>query len=166
LRLARSGCYLLAVKVFNVYGDEWDGGEDREGWRMKEASARERIGAELIGGSLYELEPGDRLWPYHAHHSNEEWLLVVRGTPTLRTPEGEHDLSEGDVVAFLRGKDGAHQVSNRTDAPIRVLMLSTLVMPDIVEYPDSGKVDARGVGGARIFLSRPGPTVGYWDGED
>lgn len=70
---------------------------------MKEASVRERIGAELIGGSSYELEPGDRLWPYHTHHANEEWLLVVRGTPTLRTPEGEQDLSEGDVVCFLRG---------------------------------------------------------------
>ena len=31
-----------------------------------------------------------------------------------------------------------HQVSNRTDTPIRVLMLSTLIMPEIVEYLDTG----------------------------
>ena len=103
-----------------------------------------RIGAELIGGSMYELEAGDRLWPYHTHHANEEWLLVVRGQPTLRTPEGEQELEEGDVVAFPRGDEGAHQVSNWTDAPIRVLMLSTLVEPDLVHYPDSGKFGARG----------------------
>ncbi len=154
------------MRIFNLNGDEWDGGGERKGWRMKEASVRKRIGAELIGGSLYELEPGDRLWPYHAHHANEEWLLVVRGTPTLRSPEGERDLQEGDVVCFPRGKDGAHQVGNRTDSPIRVLMLSTLITPDIVEYLDSGKIGARSVAGERILLSRPGPTLDYWDGED
>jgi uncharacterized cupin superfamily protein len=52
------------------------------------------IGAELIGGSMYELEPGDRLWPYHTHHANEEWVIVVRGEPTLRTPDGEQALKE------------------------------------------------------------------------
>jgi len=101
---------------------------------------RRHIGAELIGGSLYELEPGDRLWPYHVHHANEEWLLVVRGRLALRTPEGEHDLQEGDVVAFPGGDEGAHQVSNKTDAPIRVLMLSTLIAPDLVHYPDQREV--------------------------
>ena len=84
----------------------------------------------------------------------------------MGTPEGEHDLQEGDVVAFPRGKEGAHQVSNRTDAPIRVLMLSTLIAPDLVEYLDSGKVGARNVKGERILLSRPGPLLDYWDGED
>ncbi len=53
----------------------------------------------------------------------------MRGQPTLRTPEGKQALEEGDVVAFPRGEEGAHQVSNRTDAPIRVLMLSTLIAP-------------------------------------
>ena len=127
---------------------------------------RAHIGAELIGGSMYELEPGDGLWPYHVHHANEEWLLVVRGQPTLRTPEGEQELEEGDVVAFPRWDEGAHQVSNWTDAPIRVLMLSTLVAPDLVHYSDSGKFGARGAKGERVLLSRPGPILDYWDGED
>jgi len=114
---------------------------------------------------MYELEPGDRLWPYHTHHANEEWLIVLRGIPTLRTPGGEQELQEGDVVCFPRGKDGLHQVRNATDAPIRVLMLSSRIMPDIVEYPDSGKVGARSVAGERLLLSRPGPILDYWDGE-
>ena len=154
------------MQIFNLHDDDWDSVSDREGWCSKEAWVGARIGAELMGGSMSELEPGDRLWPYHTHHANEEWLLVVRGTPTLRTPEGERDLKEGDVVCFPRGKAGAHQVSNRTEAPVRVLMLSTLVAPDIVEYPDSGKVGARSATGERILLSRPGPMLDYWDGED
>ena len=153
-------------KVFNLHGDEWDRTEDRPGWRSKDAWVGARIGAELIGGSLYELEPGDRLYPYHTHHANEEWLLVVRGEPTLRTPDGEQALREGDVVAFPRGDEGRHQVLNRTDTPIRVLMLSTMIAPDVVDYPDSGKLGARDAKGKRIMLGRPGPMLDYWDGED
>jgi len=115
---------------------------------------------------MYELEPGDRLWPYHTHHANEEWLVVLRGEPTLRTPEGTQALREGDVVCFRRGEEGAHQVSNRTGSPIRVLMLSTLIKPDVVEYLDSGKVGARDAKGERVLLSRPGPMLDYWDGEE
>jgi uncharacterized cupin superfamily protein len=153
-------------KVFNLHGDDWDRSEDRPGWRSKDAWVGERIGAELIGGSLYELEPGDRLFPYHTHHANEEWLLVVRGRPTLRTPEGEHDLSEGDVVAFPRGEAGLHQVRNRTAQPVRVLMLSTLLMPEVVEYADSTKLGLRNAKGERITITRPGERLDYWDGED
>lgn len=154
------------MKVFNLNGDEWDRTEDRAGWRSKDAWVGHHIGAELLGGSMYELEPGDRLWPYHTHHANEEWVIVLHGRPTLRTPEGEHELREGDVVAFPRGKDGAHQIKNGTDAPIRVLMLSTLIAPDLVEYLDSGKIGARSVKGERIVLARPGPELDYWEGED
>jgi uncharacterized cupin superfamily protein len=106
------------------------------------------------------------VWPYNTRGANEEWMIVLRGTPTLRTPEGEQELAEGDVVCFRRGKDGLHQVRNATDEPIRVLMLSTLIAPDLVEYPDSGKVGARSVAGERVLLSRPGPMLDYWDGED
>ncbi|MBA2742469.1 MAG: hypothetical protein H0U46_10710 [Actinobacteria bacterium] len=90
----------------------------------------------------------------------------MRGRPTLRSADSEQDLEEGDVVCFRRGKDGFHQILNRTDSPIRVFMISTLNKPDIVEYPDSGKIGARSVAGERILLSRPGPILEYWDGED
>jgi uncharacterized cupin superfamily protein len=153
------------VDVFNLHGDEWDGTEEREGWRSKGVSVGARVGGELIGGGLYELAPGGRLWPYHTHHANEEWLVVVSGTPTLRTPGGEQDLREGDVACFRRGPVGAHQVSNRTDSPVRVLMLSTKLAPEIVEYLDTGKVGARDAGGERLFLARPGPAADYWEGE-
>jgi uncharacterized cupin superfamily protein len=153
-------------KVYNLHGDEWDREEDRPGWRSKDCWVGARIGSELIGGSMYELEPGDRLWPYHTHHANEEWLIVVRGQPTLRTQDGEQELREGDVVAFPRGDEGLHQVKNRTDTPIRVLMLSTLISPDLIWYADSGKFGARSINGERVLMSRPGPMLDYWDGED
>jgi uncharacterized cupin superfamily protein len=105
------------------------------------------IGGGLIGASMSEVEPGNKLWPYHTHHANEEWAIVLRGEPTLRTPEGEQVLKEGDVVCFPRGKEGAHQIINGTDSPIRVLTLSSMIGPDIVEYLDTGKVYATSVEG-------------------
>jgi len=154
------------MKSFNLSSDEWDEKRDREGWRIKEAFVGRHIGGGLIGASMAEVEPGSRLWPYHAHHANEEWVLVLRGEPTLRTPEGEHVLTEGDVVAFPRGKDGAHQIINRTDAPVRVLMLSSMIGPEVIEYIDSGKVYAMDPAGEPIMFARPGPTLDYWEGED
>ena len=153
------------MKIFNLNGDEWDRVEDRAGWRSKDAWVGAHIDAELIGGSMYELEAGDRLWPYHTHHGNEEWMIVLRGRPTLRTRDGEEQLTEGDVVAFRRGKDGAHQVRNDTEAPIRVLMLSTLLAPDIVEYLDSGKVSVVDAKGERLFREFRGRDAEYWEGE-
>ena len=154
------------MKVFNLYDDKWDEPRDREGWRINEAFVGHHIGAELIGASMSEVEPGNKLWPYHTHHANEEWVIVLRGEPTLRTPEGEQVLKEGDVVAFRRGKDGAHQIVNSSESPIRVLMLSTKLAPDIIEYLDTGKVYAESVAEERIMMAKPGPDLPYWEGED
>ena len=154
------------MAVFNLHGDEWNEEVEHEGFQFKDAHVGARIGAELIGGSMYEVAPGKKLWPYHTHHGNEEWAIVVRGRPTLRTPEGEQELQEGDVACFPRGKAGAHQVINRTDEPVRVLMLSTLLKPEIIEYLDSGKVSATSPADGRLFRTRIGePMLDYWDGE-
>jgi uncharacterized cupin superfamily protein len=154
------------MKIFNLYGDEWDGTRDREGWRIKGVLVGQRIGGELIGGTMSEVEPGNKMWPYHTHHANEEWVIVLAGEPTLRTSEGEQVLKAGDVVCFPRGKDGAHQIINRTDSSIRVLMLSSRVDPDTIEYLDTGKVLAKDAAGEDIMFARPGPTAEYWEGEE
>ena len=60
------------MKIFNLNGNDWDRTEERAGWKSKDAWVGHHVGAELIGGSMYELEPGDRLWPFHTHHANEE----------------------------------------------------------------------------------------------
>ena len=143
------------MKIYNLYGDEWNETTEHEGFAFKDGWVGARIGAELIGGSLYEVAPGKKLWPYHVHHANEEWAIVVRGRPTLRTPEGEQELAEGDVVCFVRGPAGAHQVINRTDEPVRVLMLSSRLLPDVIEYLDSGKIAATGADGKRLFRALP-----------
>jgi uncharacterized cupin superfamily protein len=154
------------VAVFNLLGDDWDETHERDGYRWRSVAIGGRIGAERIGCSVYELEPGQRTFPYHFHHGNEEWLLALSGRPTLRTPEGDRELRAGDLVAFPAGPDGAHAVANRTDEPARVAIFSTLRLPSIVMYPDSDKIRARwsyDEDGALDF--RRADEVDYWEGE-
>jgi uncharacterized cupin superfamily protein len=153
------------MEITNVFTVACGEAMDRGGFRIRETQIGDRLGAELLGGSVYEVDPGKKLWPYHLHHANEEWLIVLRGRPTLRTPEGESELVEGDVACFPRGAAGAHQVRNDTGEPVRILMLSTLLGPDVLEYPDSGKVAAVDEKGEGIFQIRRGEHVPYWDGE-
>jgi uncharacterized cupin superfamily protein len=154
------------MESFNLNGDEWDGARDREGWRCRGVLVGQRIGGELIGATMSEVEPGSKLWPYHTHYLNEEWVIVHRGEPTLRTPEGERQLKEGDVVCFPRGARGAHQIINRTDSPIRVLMLSSMIRGEIIEYLDTGKILAKDIEDEDIVFARPGPPAEYWEGEE
>jgi uncharacterized cupin superfamily protein len=153
------------MEIANVFTADCRVEMEHGDFRIPEAQLGPGLGAELIGGSVYEIEPGKKLWPYHLHHANEEWLVVLRGRPTLRTPEGERELVEGDVACFSRGRAGAHQVRNATEEPARILMLSTLIAPEILEYPDSGKLDTLSAKGERILLTRDAEPAKYWDGE-
>ena len=97
-----------------------------------------QAGASELAANVYELDPGAVGSPLHAHHANEELLLVLTGTPSLRGPDGTQLLSAGAVVAFPRGQPGSHSLVNRSDAPVRYLVVSTTNRPDVVEYPDIG----------------------------
>ena len=55
---------------------------------------------------------------------------------------------------------------NRTDEAVRVLMLSSLLLPDVIEYLDSGKIAATGADGKRLFRAYRGEPAEYWDGEE
>jgi uncharacterized cupin superfamily protein len=102
------------------------------------APVGDQAGATELAANVYELDPGAVGSPLHLHHANEELLLVLAGTLTLRNPDGTQLLEAGAVVAFPRGKPGAHSLVNRSDAPVRYLIVSTTNRPDVVEYPDTG----------------------------
>jgi uncharacterized cupin superfamily protein len=119
----------------NIWSDEWERERDDEEWAADRSTRLPR--GEQMGATLYEVPPGKTGGYYHFHHGAEELLVVLRGRPTLRESTGERVLEEGDVVHFPVGPDGAHQLLNRSDEPVRYLMVSTRPSPEAVEYPDS-----------------------------
>src|SRR5918998_3671445 len=96
--------------------------EDPAGSRSGLVRLGPRLGAQQTGTSFYELPPGQALCPYHYEYGEEEWLLVVAGRPTLRDPDGSHELAPNDVAFFPRGPAGAHQIRNDTEETVHVLM--------------------------------------------
>jgi len=123
-----------------------------------------KIGARVLGASVYEIPPGTSLCPYHYECGEEEWLMVLSGTCTVRHPEGTDALKAGDVTCFVAGPEGAHKIINDTAEPIRILMLSTVRWPGITVYPDSDKVGAYIAPGENVIVRRS-DTRDYYDGE-
>ncbi len=114
---------------------EYDEGDSA--FRRKELS--NATDATQLGCSLYELDPGDRSWPYHYHTANEEAVYVLSGTGLLRGDETEHDLTAGTFVALPADESGGHQLVNDGDEVLRYLMVSTMHEPDVTIYPEMEK---------------------------
>ena len=132
------------------------------------------IGAQKLGCQLHVVAPGKKAFPFHAHHANEEMIIVLAGSGTVRIGGARHPIREGDIVALPPGDaSAAHQVLNTSDAELRYLCISTRHDPDVVEYPDSGKFAVmsgvpagQGMAGAKLkFTGRLGQAVDYFDGE-
>jgi uncharacterized cupin superfamily protein len=138
---------------------------DPDGYRAGMDRFGNRIGARRIGGSVYELPPGQSVCPYHYEFGDEEWLIVLAGHPAIRHPGGEDELRPGDTVCFPEGPEGAHKVSNHGDETARVLMLSTRRLPSAAVYPDSDKIGIWSGFGAPEGLYRRESTVDYYDRE-
>jgi uncharacterized cupin superfamily protein len=143
---------------------EYDG-EDPQGFRSGMARLGKLLGAEQSGITVYEVPPGQSVCPYHYEVGEEEWLLVLEGTPTLRHPEGSGTLRPWDVVFFPRGPEGAHGIRNETAATVRVLMFSTVVVPTATVYPDSDKIGIWTGDPETDTMARRESRVGYYDGE-
>jgi uncharacterized cupin superfamily protein len=147
------------VNLFDVRA-QWDE-DDPPGYGTGYVRLGPLVGGEQLGMSVYELPPGQSICPYHYEVGFEEWLFVLVGTPTLRTPEGERELAPWDVAFFPDGEEGAHKVTNRTDSTVRVAILSNKGDPGVAVYPDSDKVGVWPPG--KLF--RLDDAVDYWDGE-
>jgi uncharacterized cupin superfamily protein len=139
--------------------------DDPEGYEAGYLRLGPLLGAAMLGGTIYELGPGQSNCPYHYEYGNEEWLIVLEGRLTVRHPEGETELEPGDVVCFAVGPAGAHKLTNRGEGRVRLLMLSTKIDPSVAVYPDSDKIGVWPGAQEDNILVRRESAVDYWDRE-
>lgn len=101
----------------------WDDFEEMEGsggctWHL----ARKSLGAEAFGFNIVDIEPGGEL-PAHneAESGQEEVFAVLEGQGTIVADDTEHPAPPGTFVRY--GSEVKRTVRNKSDAPIRVLLI-------------------------------------------
>jgi uncharacterized cupin superfamily protein len=141
----------------NAAGCVLDEVVERGQFRYAASTLTERLGASVMGASVYELQAGDKRGPYHYHYGVEEWMYVISGAPIHRDPSGERPLEPGDLVAFPAGPPGAHTVHG----PGRVIIFSTGARgfgeAFVTVYLDSDKIAA-----APGVMFRRGDALDAW----
>lgn len=126
--------------IMNLEDAELEQHDLSESFQARRAAVAKQLGAQKFGCSLMVLNPGQKAWPYHLHHVNEEMFLILEGEGLLRLDSDERDVREGDLICIPPGPGSAHQIINNSGAELRYLAISTMEEPDVTEFPDSDKI--------------------------
>ncbi len=153
------------MKTYNLYDSELPPDEDPPPYHAPNYRFAKDIGASMMTARLYEMDPGNSNCPYHYEYGNEEWLILLEGELTIRTPDGEVQLRRGDVICFAEGPEGAHKITNDGSETARFLFMSTDNEPAVAVYPDSDKIGVwPGDDRDHVMVERSS-HVDYWRGE-
>lgn len=163
----------MTVEIISLSNVESAHMEHGKSYAWKRQKITEGSKAEKLGASVYEIPPGKKAFLYHFHHANEELFYILSGRGIVRVPEGEKEIKPGDFILAPPGKDGAHQLMNSSQEPLKYIAISTMIAPEVVEYPDSEKIfvmseEAPGGEKSQRTISsifRKSDTTTYWDGE-
>ena len=151
---------------------EWKAGGNGEKFVFKRKWLSNHSGGEKLGCSIYRVPPGKTAYPHHRHLANEEAIYVLSGLGQLRLDEKRIEVGSGDYITLPAGA-ACHQLFNNGQDDLEYLCMSTMLHPDITEYPDSDKVIAFSGSGPAGDLSvrnffgiyRASDKLEYYDGE-
>jgi uncharacterized cupin superfamily protein len=139
-------------------------------YSMSELSAG--LGASAIGANVTRVPPGKAAFPIHHHRVNEEHFFILSGTGVLRLGAHTYEVRVHDYIVMPPGgPELAHQFINTGDEALTYLAISTMIIPEVVGYPDSDKTGVRIATGrdpeARFLIDdQHKNTRTYWEGED
>ncbi len=115
--------------------------------------------------TIYEIPPGKSNYPYHCHVRDTEVFYIISGSGTVKTPDGDKTVIAGDIVIFPPGENGAHRLTNTSATELLTYVdFGTATSPDVVFYPDSGKVGVIVHGKSSTFFKEES-AVDYYNGE-
>ena len=150
------------MKIVRTADQPWAAALQRGAYSQR----RKPLGGEKLACGLWELAPGKKSFPMHAHQVTEEALFVVSGRGQVRTPEGLTPIGPGDFVSFPPGGT-AHQLVNDGTEPLVYVGIAATQGVDVVDYPESGKV-ALAVGRpptGRRMVFKADSQVDYFEGD-
>lgn len=83
----------------------------------------------------------------------------------IETPNGDKEVTKGDVIVFSCGKEGVHRISNISESEMLVYLdCDTTSTADVAFYPYSGKIGFL-VEGQPDAIFETSNNVDYYKGE-
>jgi uncharacterized cupin superfamily protein len=159
------------IKKTNVHTSKWREASHGEKFQREHMPLTDMHDNHGLGCGAFRVKPGKRAFPKHAHVANDEAIFVIAGTGQLTLGDESTSVTTGDFIMLPRGEKNAHVLVNDGNVDLVYLCISTMLMPEVVHYPDSGKLGVlatknfwQGEAGVSGFY-KPNP-VGYWDGEE
>ena len=94
------------------------------------------FGLTNFGVNFTRISPGGVSALRHAHATQDEFIYILEGKPTLITNAGETQLLPGMCAGFKAGNGDAHQLVNRSDKDVLYLEVGDRSPGDSAFYPD------------------------------
>lgn len=94
------------------------------------------FGLSNFGVNQVRLEPGAKSSFRHSHTTQDEFVYVLEGEPTLVTDRGEMQLRPGMCAGFKADTGDAHQLVNKSNAVVLYLEIGDRSPGDHCSYPD------------------------------
>ncbi|HEY3174923.1 MAG TPA: cupin domain-containing protein [Candidatus Polarisedimenticolia bacterium] len=163
----------MKSQVLNIEDVPFEKRSHGESFECEIARVGAQLDSKMLGFNVTVVPPGKRAFPYHAHRGNEEMFFILEGEGSLRVGGTTRAVRKGDFISLPPGRESAHQIINDSKAPLRYLAVSTMELPEVVEYPDSGKLGViAGAHGGRPpsadsvrHFTHLKDGVDYWEGE-
>lgn len=116
------------------------GGDDTGLGPYRAELISDSAGLTQFGAFVEELPPGSRSSFCHWHMAEDEMVMVLTGQITLIEGGVETELHPGDAACWRAGDPVGHCLHNRSDAPVRYMVVGTRAPQDRVTYPDHDRV--------------------------
>ena len=113
------------------------------------------FGLKNFGVNLTTLEPGAVSALRHAHSTQDEFVYIVSGHPTVYLDDGPHTMAPGMCVGFRAGSGESHHLVNETQEAVMYVEIGDRSPHDQGSYPDDDLV-AQLVDGAWRFTHKDG----------
>ncbi len=147
---------------FSIEDVPWETFQKGDRFKVNYRSLGDHGGGSHLGVSYETLEPGKQAYPAHYHYLEEEHLMILKGSLTLRLGQKTYEMKEGDYVCFPAGQKAGHAILNKGTQPCTYLMIGERNPSEVSVYTDTGRIGVR--------LTQQGyhkdANMDYWEGED
>jgi uncharacterized cupin superfamily protein len=148
------------AEPFPIEAVPWEEFSHGQRFGMKYQVLSEYAGAKQITVCMEVLAPGKQANQQHYHMLEEEHVLVLEGSMTVRLGDKSYEVAAGHYVCFPAGQKVGHALINHTLEPCRYLILGNPQPHDVAVFTETGRVSVKLTGEGY----RRAETLEYWEG--